>query len=495
MNETVLKNGYGFATYPSVRLKGDKKSKNKTTFGNLKELLFGDYIKVYKIGGRPVKKEVLDADGNVIEYIKVRARQCDGFVRAEQIEEKRILEINFVDIGQGDGCHVVTPNDEHFIIDAGESDNMYRFLKWRFNLKKGSIAPPPFTCVITHSDADHYKGFGKLFTRSNATKQQFKIDKVYHNGMVEVTGTGYDSLGKVVSLEGQDYITDLCDTQGAFEKRAKHKDAKTYIDILNMTNAPKQSLRVGKKTHLHKNGSLSIEILGPIPTKVDGKDALPVFKGNKGKTKNGHSVMLMLRIGKLKVFLGGDLNTESEDYILSHYTKTNVAALKKELAKKSTSAERRKEINAQLEAVITKARKIFQCEIAKSCHHGSSDFTTEFLRALNPIATVISSGDDEPHCHPRPDTLGSIGKHSRGERSLIFNTELSRSAKEYIDVKKILPGTTKERTVTVYGMINVRTDGERAIIAQKLERPAPRGDWDIQEIVWDNKAKEFVYIP
>ena len=203
--------------------------------------------------------------------------------------------------------------------------------------------------------------------------------------------------------------------------------------------------------------------------------------------------MLMLTIGKMKIFLGGDLNSECEDYILSHYTKTDVAALKRELTKKSTSAERRKEINGQLDKVVIKARKIFQCEIAKSCHHGSSDFTTEFLRALNPIATVISSGDNEPHCHPRPDTLGTIGKHSRGERSLIFNTELSRSAKEYIDVKKILPGTTKERTVTVYGMINVRTDGERAIIAQKLERAAPRGNWDIQEIVWDTKSKDFVY--
>lgn len=42
-------------------------------------------------------------------------------------------------------------------------------------------------------------------------------------------------------------------------------------------------------------------------------------------------------------------------------------------------------------------------------------------------------------------------------------------------------------------MINVRTDGDKIIIAQKLEAPADRGAWDIHEIKWDNTLHEFEY--
>jgi len=40
-----------------------------------------------------------------------------------------------------------------------------------------------------------------------------------------------------------------------------------------------------------------------------------------------------------------------------------------------------------------------------------------------------------------------------------------------------------ERIIAVYGMINVRTDGEKAIVAQKLERPRSKAEkWDIYEL-------------
>ena len=121
------------------------------------------------------------------------------------------------------------------------------------------------------------------------------------------------------------------------------------------------------------------------------------------------------------------------------------------------------------------------------------------MTSLNPIATIISSGDEEPHVHPRPDTLGTIGKHSRGERSLIFSTELARSSKEFIELSKINPKNEserdeiRERTVTVYGMINVRTDGEKVLIAQRIEKPMASRCWDIHPLVWNEQKGEFEY--
>jgi hypothetical protein len=123
---------------------------------------------------------------------------------------------------------------------------------------------------------------------------------------------------------------------------------------------------------------------------------------------------------------------------------------------------------------------------------------------------VSSSADEDPHCHPRADTLGTVGKHSRGERPLIFSTELARSAPERITapqkvreailkladaVVSAAAGATRDtargklvarleaeiqRSVSMYGLITVRTDGDVALVAQRLERERSKTTkWDI----------------
>ena len=489
----VLKEGY--AVYPSIKLQkiktDEKTGEKKLSFA--KELIFGDRIVPYVKKNGDYSRVVIKG----VEYIRVSSRRCSGVIKESEIQEERPLEVNFIDVGQGDGCHIVTPDDKHFLIDAGKSDNMFRFLRWRFNLKDASVAPPPFTVVVSHSDTDHYQGFGAVFTPQKEQAQQIAIEKIYHNGIVEASGSDSGSLGTIIEAGGRKYVTDLCDTPEDYGKRAESlKEIKKnglYINTLNKVDAPKQSLREGSAP-IYDNGGLKIEVLGPVAEKIDGKDALPYF-GSIGETKNGHSVILKLTMGKLRLLLGGDLNTKSEYYLLQHYSGTDVKGIVAELESKKLTDERRKELEAELEKAIVKARSFLEVDIAKSCHHGSADFSTEFLRAVNPVATIISSGDDEPYAHPRPDTLGTIGKHSRGKRSLIFSTELARSGKEFVEVAKLKDSEKKlERVVTVYGMINVRADGEKAIIAQKLEKVVGKTNWDIHKLEWNDEKQEFVYV-
>lgn len=489
----VLKEGY--AVYPSIKLQkiktDEKTGEKKLSFA--KELIFGDRIVPYVKKNGDYSRVVIKG----VEYIRVSSRRCSGVIKESEIQEERPLEVNFIDVGQGDGCHIVTPDDKHFLIDAGKSDNMFRFLRWRFNLKDASVAPPPFTVVVSHSDTDHYQGFGAVFTPQKGQAQQIAVDRIYHNGIVEASGSDSGSLGTIIEAGGRKYVTDLCDTPEDYEKRAESlKEIKKnglYINTLNKVDAPKQSLREGSAP-IYDDCGLKIEVLGPVAEKIDGKDALPYF-GSIGETKNGHSVILKLTMGKLRLLLGGDLNTKSEYYLLQHYSGIDVKGIVAELEKKKLTDERRKELEAELEKAIVKARPFLEVDIAKSCHHGSADFSTEFLRAVNPVATIISSGDDEPYAHPRPDTLGTIGKHSRGKRSLIFSTELARSGKEFVEVAKLKDSEKKlERVVTVYGMINVRADGEKAIIAQKLEKVVGKTNWDIHKLEWNDKKQEFVYV-
>ena len=164
----------GYATYPSVKLRSieiDPETGEKK-LGFIKELLFGDYMGAYeKDGGGDYDSQWVNGE----EYIMVHCRNYDGYIKKEEIQFERPLEVNFIDVGQGDGCHIVTPDDEHFLIDAGVSDNMFRFLKWRFNLKKSSTPPPPFTVVISHPDSDHYYGFNYIFDTPSEYAQQLLL--------------------------------------------------------------------------------------------------------------------------------------------------------------------------------------------------------------------------------------------------------------------------------------------------------------------------------
>jgi hypothetical protein len=170
--------------------------------------------------------------------------------------------------------------------------------------------------------------------------------------------------------------------------------------------------------------NVKIDVLGPVP---EGDRKSPMLRRfdsgtSYGKTKNGHSVVLRVAYGRRTLLLGGDLNIPAEEFLLRHHTG------------KTVPPKTRKESDE----IVAAARKVFECDVTKACHHGSADFTSLYLRSVNPIATVISSGDDEPHAHPRADSLGTIGKFARGDRPLIFSTELARSGKELIKNPNLL---------------------------------------------------------
>ena len=145
------------------------------------------------------------------------------------------------------------------------------------------------------------------------------------------------------------------------------------------------------------------------------------------------------------------------------------------------------------------------------------------MEAVKPYVSVISSGDTESYSHPRADTLGLIGKVSRGKRPLIFSTELARSTPEYFsgfsslnkDIEKLkkallAPNLADEekkkmsseldaikdkilnRAVAVYGAINLRTDGHNLLLCQKLEEKNQKNEeWDIYLLEPDTRTKEL----
>ena len=63
--------------------------------------------------------------------------------------------------------------------------------------------------------------------------------------------------------------------------------------------------------------------------------------------------------------------------------------------------------------------------VFKAPHHGSHDYDEDLLAAVNPMITVVSSGEIPDHGHPRANFLAAIGRASRGPEPLLFSTELA----------------------------------------------------------------------
>lgn len=479
---------YRYASYPSAKIYDEN---NK----QIQHLLWGDWVRV----------EGEEDNG----WVPVYARKKRGWMKVEDLQEERLLELVFVDVGQGDGCLMVTPDDKRYVIDAGEGDNMFRYLKWRFNFRGGIRTFDG--AVLTHPDQDHYYGFHHLFNEENV-----KFKRIFHNGIMEQKGSA--PLGRRVSDRGKNWVVDLMETREDLEdflSVPERYGSKRYANVMKdglesltstgdarMLHAPANPLETTYMEGFGANKEVKIKVLGPVP-ELDGDGGMrlrwfnskPGGKGtDKGKTKNGHSVILMLEYGDLKISLGGDLNSSAEAFLMEHYTGLEWPP------KDTTDAEN----------IAAAAREVFGTDISKCCHHGSGDFLDTFMEAVNPVATVVSSGDQESHAHPRCDTLGAIGRYGRGWRPLIFSTELSRSSredeqslphqigklkakieeetdsgrkKELIDEREELIDELKKRNVTTYGAINVRTNGKKVVIATMLEEARTIGKsltkWDI----------------
>lgn len=462
----------------------------------VRQVLWGDFLNV----------ESEEADGwlKVVWAPRDPARRRELYIAKADTVEKRPLEIVFVDVGQGDGSVLITPeigaSEQIIVIDSGEGDNMARFLNGRFKAYRGFNFA---AAVMTHPDADHYLGFKSVFANP-----RIGFKTIYHSGLVERPVSGqFEKAGGLSREPGDtvDYLTGLPEDDAAIEAIFGDPAAIGNFDYPGVMHAavnnPKiKAFRILSTEHGTKEGGKTympgfapadargycIEVLGPVMERdAAGKPRLRRIK-SYGETKNGHSVLLRLTFGKFSLLFGGDLNEPAEKLILQHYAG---------LAKFPAAG------TAEYRTMVAKVGERFRSDVMKVCHHGSEKVTDAFLEAVNPACFIISSGDEEGHVHPRPDLLGRLGRFGRGASPVLLSTELQRSAREReekalvesvdtnIDALAAAPTTAlkaalKEKVarlaknnVEVYGAIYVKTDGERLITAFRIEAASEKEKW------------------
>lgn len=464
------------------------KTTNKTSI----HLLWGDSVQL---------QETLPATGRV----KVKARGYTGYVNIDHIGNKALLEYYFIDVGQGDGVLIVTPDRKHILIDGGyirkkqiTKRNAADFVDWKFDRDYGKTKISLDVMMSSHNDEDHYGGLWDIIN-PNETKE-LKLTKVeikdfYYAGINWMEKDAKRNLGP----NKNGYWTPLLDNKTALKKHLPGGSAATstgyslqgqwkdFIALITGTAAKCNRLSNKKNSNGYVPGfepklnKPSIKVLAPIEETVDGKPALKKFTSGDAQNTNGHSLLLRVDYGKTKVLLTGDLNSQSQKHILNFYQQNL-----NELA----------------------------CDLAKSCHHGSDDCSFEFLSALSASATVISSGDNEGHNHPRPKIVAASAltghkliKDDRVVTPLIYSTEIARSYKITDPEKLILDENGVDKTYNssnkkaqiqftssgqvrkrdlwksmfvsgiVYGLVNVRTDGEKILCATMSET---KKDWEIE---------------
>lgn len=442
------------------------------------------------------------------------------YIKEKHTTDVRPLEIIFLDVGQGDGAVLITPEqgprEKILVIDAGEGANMRDFLNGRFKAYRGFNFE---AAIITHPDKDHYLGFKDIFSDH---KIGFKT--IYQNGLVERPKNGtFEKLGGVKKdpQNGNYYLENLAinreDIENIFADNSTFGRKQFPPLMHNALNNPKikefKMLSIDANHSTHKNNraylpkfepkasrNYSIEVLGPIVEyNSNNEPRLKRISSNYGKTKNGHSIILRLQIGKFRTLFGGDLNIPAEKYLLQYYSGLDSFPSTK---------------SKEYEEMLSKCSDRFKSEVMKVCHHGSEKVTDEFMKVVNPACFVISSGDEEGHVHPRPDLLGRLGKFGRGKSPVILSTELQRSTREFEDsnlVVKLKSDVNKlvktpndallkeeiinkidslgKTNVSVYGAIYLKTDGERLITAFKFEELSDKKKWFYYEYKIDEEGK------
>jgi len=438
----------------------------------LATLFWGDNVRVVDRVGNHWKldftKRTWNPSTKRYEWVKY-----DAAVPAKtRFRDRPILKVRFIDVGQGDAAIIESPQGKLVLLDGGEGDHLFHYISaaWAHVLRF-----EPLECeaiVVTHGDADHFAGLTKLLdaTRGHG-RPMVNVRRIHHSGLVKApTSVGEANIfGKSKKKNGRRYVVDLVNDPRTVPDARLNKYFKPWKEALNDLAARNPNLEVRRLEYgdhdafdfIDEEG-ISVQVLGPIVQQVDGVPALPYLHGESGRysashTVNGHSIVLKLAYGNVRFLFGADLNAESEAGLLERARADSLS---------------------------------LASEVLKVPHHGSHDFSPRMLQAVRPVVSVISSGDEsesKEYIHPRAGLVGALGKYSRPtvEKPLIYVTEMVAFFDHigHVRMRKISEAGNEGNKVIetrnayikkIFGIVHVRTDGERVLVASHSGKPGQK---------------------
>ncbi|WP_088341576.1 ComEC/Rec2 family competence protein [Robiginitalea sediminis] len=392
-------------------------------------LVFGDKVEILESSDGWTKLRCLDSYDSGIRYVK-------GTL---SLSQKGCLKISMVDVQQGDGLIVETPEGKIVFVDGGDNKLFARHAAARYQYKESTPDSPMEVdaIIITHGDADHFEGLNELVNAETHRTKRKRIaiqpKRIYHNGLVKSpqrkngkTIPDSKRLGTTKIQDGTRYIIDLFDdTREASPDQTNSSFEKWHASLDHWEARAQEPMRIARIAHgmdttdffdFLAEEDIHVDLLGPFTDQVTfrGKEyeGLPFLhahadtpmlhleeEGAHGSesashTINGHSLAFRLQFGNIRMLFTGDLNKEALDRMLER---------------------------------VGDPSKL-KCEILKAPHHGSHDFAVKALKTAAPVISIVSSGDQDAfheYIHPRATLMSALGNSSRNDMGILFSTELA----------------------------------------------------------------------
>lgn len=382
-----------------------------------------------------------------------------GWARNLKLRTTGLLEFAFIDVGQGDACLITTPERRKVLIDGGENQLAARYLARRFG--GGTVVFDAI--VITHGDADHFEGLSRLVEAANEPRPDKRIrietDRVFHNGLVKRPASipELERLGPPLKEGGRILVPAIEDPRtvpGANKHFVRWQAALTELATRRRVQISRLESGDGEAFAFL---DVSVDVLGPrTVTANNGEPRFEMLGGDgeglsTAQTINGHSVVLMMTYGNVRTLLTGDIHAAAERILVQEHAAGS---------------------------------RSLRADVLKVPHHGSDDVSRDFIRAVEPLVSVISAGDEDArrdYMHPRANLLGLLGRADRGAEPVVFVTNLSAfdrwAGRAFYAVEESsgwVPDTTRgifyARERTAYGIVHVRTDGSRLLVVRRGAR-------------------------
>jgi beta-lactamase superfamily II metal-dependent hydrolase len=437
--------------------------------------------------GDPVR-DVQVADG-VTSFRVVGGSFRNSRVRVKgnlALRDTPLLRLSMIDVQQGDGLILETPEGKIVLIDGGDNQLFARHVAARF---AGTSEEKPLevdAIVITHGDADHFEGLAEIVksetlvnTVTEPRRERKRVflhpARVLHNGLVKAPSSvagrrtpDAELLGATQEFDGRLYATRLVDRLDEVDPTDMNGPFRNWAAALEHWEARRAALgldpidiaRVGTDTperldFLTEEDGIAIDLFGPLVENHGTTAAVPFLRTPKNDprlhlpthvpkyggysashTINGHSIAFRLRFGNVRFMLTGDLNRES------------------------------------MEVARLARPQDLAAEILKVPHHGSHDFDYAFLEAVGAVVSMVSSGDEsaaKEYIHPRATLVAALGKAARADLGVVFITELAAFFRQRGEAVESRPDTVDDRKPffaferTNFGIVHIRTDGERVL--------------------------------
>lgn len=142
------------------------------------------------------------------------------------------LKIFFLDVGQGDGVLLEVGNYK-ILIDAGPNNNMHGYLtKWQYTYLLNAKEKIHIDyLIISHFDADHYKGTIKILNNPN-----FTFGTIIHPGILKFAArtNRYDTdLGQTVQKDNKVYLSQIFDNLLSVKQDPPfNRDISSFVNAL-----------------------------------------------------------------------------------------------------------------------------------------------------------------------------------------------------------------------------------------------------------------------